>query len=185
MNLPKITKLYTTATHDNWAEGHVDPSWQLAHRDLNYTNQAYNDDDTVARWKSHGLDFKHYTGDLINHNDCPEWAHDLCRGIGLDNVGISLYRMCPGRILPRHSDTYRMYRKVLGINHTRIFRIVVFLEDWQSGHILEVDQQLVAGWHAGDWIGWRYDTPHLAANLGTTDRYTMQITGTYEDTKQQ
>ena len=61
---------------------------------------------------------------------------------------------------------------------------MVFLEDWRSGHIMEVDDQQLTGWKAGDWVGWRYDTPHLAANLGTTDRYTLQITGTYEDTDQ-
>jgi len=181
LSLPTITKFSTTETHDNWATGHTEPLWALSHRELTYVNHPYNDDTTMAQWKFHGLRFPHYTGDLINHNDCPAWAHGLAQGLGLDNVGVSLYKMSPGRVLPGHSDTYRMYKKVLGIDHTRIFRIVVFLEDWQSGHILEVDKRLVTGWKAGDWVGWRYDTHHLAANLGTTDRYTMQITGTYED----
>ena len=61
-------------------------------------------------------------------------------------------------------------------------RIIVFLEDWQSGHYLEINGEPIIEWSAGDWVGWNYDTPHLAANIGMTDRYTMQITGTYEDT---
>lgn len=181
MSLPKLTKFYTTETHDNWAAGYTDPLWALSHRDLEYVNVPYNDDLTMVQWRHHGLRFDNYTGDLINHNDCPAWAQGLAEGLGLDDVGVSLYKMAPGRILPNHSDTYKMYKKVLGIDHNRIFRIIVFLEDWQSGHILEVDKKLVAGWKAGDWIGWRFDTQHLAANLGITDRYTLQITGTYED----
>jgi len=30
---------------------------------------------------------------------------------------------------------------------------------------------------SGDWISWNYDTPHMAANIGTEPRYTLQITG--------
>jgi len=180
LNLPTLTKFYTTETHDNWASGYTDPLWALSHRDLKYTNYPFNDQDTLAQWQEHGLDFNNYTGDLINHNKCPDWARGLANGIGLDNIGVSLYKMAPGRVLPGHIDTYRAYKKILDIDHDRIFRILVFLEDWASGHILEVDKQLVPNWQAGDWIGWRGDTHHLAGNLGTTDRYTLQITGTYE-----
>ena len=63
--------------------------------------------------------------------------------------------------------------------HTRRFirRAIVFLEDWASGHYLEVDNEPVVKWSAGDVVVWEYDTPHLAANMGTTPRYTLQITG--------
>jgi hypothetical protein len=47
---------------------------------------------------------------------------------------------------------------------------------------LEIDGNPITKWSAGDWVGWNYDTQHLAANIGMTDRYTMQITGTYENT---
>jgi len=31
-------------------------------------------------------------------------------------------------------------------------------------------------WTKGEYIMWRGDTPHIAANVGSTNRYTMQIT---------
>jgi len=131
----------------------------------------------MAQWRHHGLRFDNYTGDLINHNDCPAWARGLAEGLGLDDVGVSLYKMAPGRILPGHIDTYKMYKKVLGIDHNRIFRIVVFLEDWQSGHYFEIDGCGKVNWKKGDYVYWKGDTEHMAANLGLTKRYTLQITG--------
>ena len=56
-------------------------------------------------------------------------------------------------------------------------RIVVFLEDWKSGHISEVNGVQVSNWHAGDYMLWESDCPHLAANIGLDKRYTLQLTG--------
>jgi hypothetical protein len=54
----------------------------------------------------------------------------------------------------------------------------VYLEDWASGHYGEMAGQPITGWRAGDWVSWHDDFPHLAANMGRTDRYTLQLTGT-------
>jgi len=51
------------------------------------------------------------------------------------------------------------------------------MEDWQSGHISEIEKQPLINWTAGDYIIWKNDTLHLAANVGKTARYTLQITG--------
>jgi hypothetical protein len=32
-------------------------------------------------------------------------------------------------------------------------------------------------WHRGDFVWWQRDVPHLAANIGIEDRYTLQLTG--------
>jgi hypothetical protein len=32
-------------------------------------------------------------------------------------------------------------------------------------------------WKAGQVVEWAYNTPHMAANIGKTPRYTLQITG--------
>jgi hypothetical protein len=54
---------------------------------------------------------------------------------------------------------------------------VVFLEQWQSGHYFEGGDEVVTGWEAGDVVEWEYDLEHIAANLGTAPRYTLQING--------
>ena len=86
--------------------------------------------------------------------------------------------MGPGTVLPNHADTYARFCKIHNIQDTgSIFRAVIFLENWQSGHYFEINQDPVVEWCAGETIIWNNDTLHLAANMGMTDRYTLQITG--------
>ena len=99
--------------------------------------------------------------------------------LGWKDVGTSYYRMMPGTVLPTHGDLYVKYINLFnlqGQEHT-IRRAVVFLEDWQSGHYFEGMGQPLTEWLAGTVVEWTYDTPHLAANVGMTPRYTLQITG--------
>jgi len=86
--------------------------------------------------------------------------------------------MTPGIILPKHSDLYTRYKHVHGLADSKtVWRAVVFLEDWQSGHYLELDNTPINQWRAGNFVAWNDDVEHLAANMGTTDRYTLQLTG--------
>ena len=48
----------------------------------------------------------------------------------------------------------------------------------EPGHYFEFDGEAVANWKAGDYVMWQADVPHAASNIGTEDRYTLQITGT-------
>lgn len=86
--------------------------------------------------------------------------------------------MRPGDVLPEHSDTYERFCFLHDIKDiAEIKRFVVFLEDWQSGHYFEIQGVPVVGWKAGTWVSWKGSTPHLAANMGQTMRYTLQLTG--------
>jgi hypothetical protein len=97
----------------------------------------------------------------------------------LKNTAYSIQKLEPGMLLPWHTDAYTFFRKKNGVDNTNeVIRVIVFLEDWQTGHISEVDTTVNTKYKAGDWISWTGLTPHLAANLGHTDRYTLQITGT-------
>jgi hypothetical protein len=58
-----------------------------------------------------------------------------------------------------------------------IRRGLILLEDWSSGHYLELDNIPVVNWKKGDLAIWPNDTPHMAANMGLTPRYTLQVTG--------
>ena len=99
--------------------------------------------------------------------------------LGWKDICTSYYRMDPGTILPNHCDTYKRYIEMFELEmlHASVFRAIVFLEDWASGHYLEVAGEPITKWKAGDVVTWWYDTPHLAANMGFTPRYTLQITG--------
>jgi hypothetical protein len=84
-------------------------------------------------------------------------------------------------ILPYHTDQYAYFLKTNpSLTISDVCRIIVFLEDWAPGHISEVSNDSHLKWRAGDWFFWTGKTPHMAANLGHVDRYTLQITGYIE-----
>lgn len=96
----------------------------------------------------------------------------------LDKKSYAVHRMSPGTLLPMHKDRYRYYSQANGILDTKnIIRVIVFLKSWRNGHYLEIDSTPIINWQAGDWVSWRDDAAHLAANLGHESRYTLQITG--------
>ena len=161
-----------------WHQGHLDPWWSF-HRDLNYVNEQFNDEDSLALWRGLGYTQTRFTGDMYDmRNPEPGWIDGFRKYFPWQHFAWSVYRMGPGTTLPNHSDLYTRFMKIYNIDDpTTIYRAVIFLETWQSGHYLEIDGTPITQWQAGDWVAWNYDVPHLAANVGMTDRYTLQITG--------
>ena len=162
-----------------------DRIWSTEHLRLNYENECFNDKLTQQRWQDQGHVYRYYTGDMYDaRKPQPTFVETLCEQIDWQNCTSSFYCMPPGRILPEHRDTYKKYREIYKVdNPYSIWRAVIFLEDWQSGHYLEVADCPITNWQAGDCVMWQFDTAHLAANLGRQNRYTLQLTGTSDDSK--
>jgi hypothetical protein len=159
------------------------PWWDLAHRGLAYINEPFNDPESLAKWQTLGYTQTRFTGDMYDmRNIEPTWIEPFRKIFPWQHFSWSLYRMAPGTTLPNHGDTYTRFREIYDIaDPNTIFRAVVFLEDWQSGHYFEVNEDPVVEWVAGETIIWRNDVLHLAANMGMTDRYTLQITGVSDE----
>ena len=159
------------STFRNW--------WGDQHRNLQYIHEPFNDEKSVNKWRALGYTQERFTGNMYDMRfDEPEWIKPFRDIFKWDHLGWSVYQMPPGIILPNHQDTYARFRKIHNITDAEtIMRAVVFLEDWQSGHYLEINGKSITDWRAGDYIAWSNDTPHLAANMGETDRYTLQMTG--------
>jgi hypothetical protein len=160
----------------------ITPFWTDEYKTLDYVREDFNDLDQVEKWLAEGYE-NNFTGDMCDMRKAqPQWNHrflTLFSKYGWKDIGTSYYRMMPGTVLPTHSDLYKRYVDILklkGQEHT-IKRAVVFLEDWQPGHLSEISGEVVTKWHAGQVLEWTYDTPHMAGNTGTTPRYTLQITG--------
>lgn len=117
-------------------------------------------------------------GLLQEHMGLPHWAKSVKDNFNLDSMTTTIHRLKPGCYLPIHSDLYGTYRKLHASDGKKIARIIVFLEDWQPGHMLDVEGVVYNQWSAGDHVGWTNDTPHAAYNFGLVNRYTLQITGT-------
>ena len=170
-------------TKHNWYQIRISPWWQQDHRHLSYVREPHNSITDLEQWRRLGYTdtkFHPIGGDLYDMRNPEPWWIDGCREhFEWQHFSWAVYCMRPGQVLPQHADSYARFKKVYGIvdDHT-IHRAIIFLEDWQSGHYFEIDGKPILEWRAGDGVVWRYDTPHLAANMGLNDRYTLQITGT-------
>ena len=151
------------------------------YKNLTYVNKPFNDQKTIDKWKSLGHNYEKYTGLMRDQShQLPDWCFDILRQIPLQNSAVTLYCMPPGTIMPEHSDAFIKYREIMNLKTTDdVGRAVVFLEDWKSGHYFEINETPVVNWKKGNYVLWKNDTPHMAANLGKENRYTMQITGIY------
>jgi hypothetical protein len=149
------------------------------YKNLTYINKPFNDENTIDKWKSLGHNYERYTGLMRDQSqELPKWCYEVSKQFSLRNSGITLYCMTPGTIMPEHSDTFIKYREIMNLKSTdNVGRVVIFLEDWKSGHYFEIDETPIVKWKRGDYVMWKNDTPHMAANLGRENRYTMQITG--------
>jgi hypothetical protein len=155
-------------------EGIIDDSFKK----LSYIKEPFNDPVTVSEWQQvYGNIYN--TGEMVDYRGVqPGWVDKVIEEIGFDKSGSSFYRMKPGNILPYHSDAYVKFIKFHNIEDVKtIHRALIFLEDWKPGHIFEVDGNAIYNYSAGDYVVWNYNVPHMAANIGPYDRYTLQITG--------
>jgi hypothetical protein len=161
-----------------WHHGWIEP-WWVSHRDLPYINEPFNDPVSLKEWQDLGYTQTKFTGDMYDmRNPEPAWINGFRHHFPWQHFSWSVYRMGPGTVLPNHSDTYAKFKQLHGITDSdSVYRAIVFLEDWQSGHYLEVGGVPITNWIAGETITWQSDVLHLAANIGKTDRYTLQITG--------
>ena len=163
-------------------KSHITRFWDDEFKDLVYVNESFNDNANVTRWLEQGYANK-FTGAMCDMRyPQPSWNHlfvKIFEEQGWQDVSTSYYRMSTGTILPTHQDLYLRYIDVFKLHgqEQHIRRAVVFLEDWQPGHYAEYLDRPYTAWRAGDIVEWPYDTPHMAANMGPTPRYTLQITG--------
>jgi hypothetical protein len=170
------------ATHDSIRYYPIQKFWDDEFKNLLYINEPFNDTEATRKWLAAGYPNK-FTGDMCDMRAVqPVWNEgiiDVFKQMGWKDIGTSYYRMGPGTILPTHSDLYLRYIDIHGLRgrEQTIRRAVVFLEDWKPGHYAEYCDTPYTGWKAGQTVEWAYDAPHMAANMGLEDRYTLQVTG--------
>lgn len=161
---------------------HIERFWDDEFKTIAYINEPFNDPISVNRWLSQGYQAK-ICGELADmRHTLPGWSSkfiEIYESMGWKDVGIAFYRMRTGTVMPVHSDLYKRYIDIFNLQGSEqsIRRALVLLEDWKPGHYLEANGEPFVNWRAGDVVEWEYDVPHMAANIGLEDRYTLQITG--------
>ena len=165
---------------------HINPAWQEP-GEWHYTNlptiyKLFNDPVSLAEWRQLGYTHKLFTGEIYDMNNPePPWMKSVRTALPWKYFSWSIHFMMPGRVIPEHGDTYVTFKRVHNLEDTvNIHRALIFMDDWQSGHIFEVNKAPVLNYKAGDYVVWKNDTLHLAANVGKTHRYSLQITGVIE-----
>lgn len=160
----------------------LDVFWDDEFKNLDYVQEPFNDSEDVRRWLAQGYQPKICGAMADMKGRQPAWNQrfiDYYTTLGWCDIGTSYYRMTSGTVMPVHQDRYVKYVSLFDLQgrEHNIRRALVMLEDWQSGHYLEINGRPVVSWQAGTVIEWNYDIPHMAANIGLSDRYTLQITG--------
>jgi hypothetical protein len=156
--------------------------WDNEFKQLNYIQEPFNDSESVNQWLNQGYQSKIVGAMCDMRQPQPTWNHKFIEhfeALGWKDIGTSYYRMSTGTVMPVHSDLYKKYIERFNLygQEETICRALVMLEDWKSGHYLEVQDIPYTQWRAGQVVEWIYDTTHMAANIGLEDRYTLQITG--------
>lgn len=164
--------------------GHIEPQWdmayiqQLPYVESDYNSKKYNavnnlvDHDDANKYKMSLWQIKDQ-----ETNPNLEFIHSLFPEI--KNKKCQVNKLTPGNIIPRHTDVYKFYNETFGIyDNSKIFRVLIMTEDWKPGHYVEVEDYGFVNWKAGDWLGFYLTDCHMTANLGHSDRYAIQITGT-------
>jgi hypothetical protein len=164
------------------SEYNLEVFWDDEFKGLDYIYEPFNDPVSVNQWITQGYQSKICGAMADMRHRLPSWNHhfiEYYHNLGWKDIGVSYYCMSTGTVMPVHSDLYRRYVELFDLQGQEhlIHRALVLLEDWKSGHYLEVMNRPIVDWQAGQVIEWTYDTPHMAANIGLEPRYTLQITG--------
>ena len=146
------------------------PFYNIKHLDEEkYKNLGY-DRTVLSRHEQYG------TGDAIRNNLDWGWT-DIFLPTEWKDVGLQFDRAHTGFCIPPHKDHYHFYIKKFSHHEKDIRRRMVFLEDWQSGHYFQINEEVFVKWRQGDWLEFGTKDIHLGGNIGPNPRYTLQITG--------
>jgi len=140
-------------------------SYQSVYEKFGYTSQ------NTRIWKSTN------NGNRIKF----DWEEELISQIPLDHAVVTLTRQDPGQILPWHRDRFFMLRNLYPDDKREIVRVLMFMQDWKLGHLLQIHRDVYTHWQQGEMIMWPSDTYHLSANVGFDPKWTCNITGFVND----
>jgi len=112
-------------------------------------------------------------GDWSNINDT--LLQQISNLFKLRDCNVDLDIQKPNQVSPFIKDNLAYHNPDQPFTVKRIF---VHLTDWQPGHFYCVDNNIHAGWSAGDVysIDW-HNAYYASANAGAADRIILQLTG--------
>lgn len=174
--------------------GTIDLNWDIVKQDLNsianeqtknwsiLNNTSYKDGLTEVQNEhlKYGWN-EHNTRSWKTTNFDPpmkfDWEEQVCKQLPLDCAVTQIHRQDPGQTLPWHYDRFFMIKNLYPDDNRPIWRFLVFLEDWKTGHFLQVGDSVLHHWKQGDTVVWYPGKEHLATNVGLEKKWTCNVTG--------
>lgn len=107
---------------------------------------------------------------------------ELGSQLGIDVVTVSAILQPPGNIITLHRDTFFQINKKFPTDTRTKVRANIYLKEWEVGHIIQYkdlsdEWQTSTHWHQGEGFLWDSNILHIGANIGLTDKFTLQISG--------
>lgn len=81
----------------------------------------------------------------------------------------------PGRVIPTHNDRFYKLRTEHGVDIDDCVRYLVFLQEWELGHMIEFEEQPITKWKKGDVWVFDHLSYHCAANTSNHNFITCQV----------
>ena len=106
---------------------------------------------------------------------------ELGKQTNMEVVSVSVIKQEPCNILPKNRDMFYKITSEFPDRKEEKVRANIFLEDWKSGHYLEFDEDPCTHWKANEGYILNDQIIHLSANAGLEDKYTLQVSGFYND----
>jgi hypothetical protein len=110
---------------------------------------------------------------------------EIGKQMNIDVVTISSILQPPGCVIPVHRDTfYQINQQFKNDTRTKV-RANLCLEEWKVGHLLQYrigeEWNTYTHWKAGEGLVWDSSILHLGANVGMNNKFTLQVSGFYND----
>ena len=109
------------------------------------------------------------------------WENSIASQLCLDDAVSRPTLQPPGNIMPWHQDQFYHFKRKYPDKHNYIVRFIVFMKDWEAGHLLQAGDEIVSHWCAGDIILWHPDRYHIAMNAGISNKWTQNVTGVLKE----
>lgn len=140
------------------------------------TDEKQQLDDLFVEW---GITKEATTHLMALHPVLSEGLKKILENFSASNQRYNFLKLEPGRILQWHIDAYSTFVKYNDIEPSRwneIKRSVILLDDWDFGQVIQIGNDVLTRWKAGDVFTWVGDTWHGAANFGVKELIVMQVT---------
>lgn len=163
---------------------HIIPNWNIEEfKNLQYSLTTYKNEEIIGQYVDAGHNKSMIS--LYNYHEPNPMPYCVFNYIKphfnfIDNICMAVNYFKPGQYLPLHVDLFGKYAKLQKVDTNKITRYIVMLEDNYPGQILQIKENCIGSWKAGDCFDWKYDDLHAFYNFSINDRYAIQVTGVLE-----